>query len=336
MLNTPITVGSLQLKNRLVMPPMATEKCADGAVTDELVRYYDRRSRGGYLGLVIQEHSYISPEGKASPGQVSIADDACVEPLSRIPAAIHKNGVPVIVQISHAGSAACVSNTGLEAISASSVPTPRRTSPGMVPVIPREMTQADIDRLIACFADAAERAQKAGYDGVEIHSAHGYLLNQFYSPLSNRRTDTYTGADLAGRTRFQVQAVRAVRERCGKDFLISLRLGASDYRDGGAELSEVPEAAKIFAEAGVDMLSITGGMCGYFRPGHEEQGYFAELTEAVKGAVDIPVLLTGGITEKDAAERLLRNGSADLIGVGRAFLKDCDLPEKWMREESSL
>ena len=331
MLHQAIQVGSLLLKNRLVMPPMATELSAGGAVTDSLIRFYDERSKGGYLGLIIQEHSYVSPEGQASPGQVSVADDSCIESLRRVTDAIHANGVPVIAQISHAGSAACVSQSGLEAISASAVPTPRRTSPDMVPLIPREMTLADIDRVTACFANAAERAKKAGYDGVEIHCAHGYLLNQFYSPLSNLRADAYTAANLEGRTRFPVQVIRAVRERCGEDFLISLRLGASDYREGGAELSEVPEAARIFAEAGIDMLSITGGMCGFNLPGHREQGWFAELSEAAKSAIDIPVLLTGGITEKAAAEELLERGAADLIGVGRAFLRDSALPEKWMK-----
>ena len=330
MLNTSINVGSLTLKTRLIMPPMATEKSAGGEVTDALVRYYDRMSRGGYLGLVIQEHSFVSPEGQASPNQVSIADDACIEPLSRIVDAVHKNGVPIIVQINHAGNAAKTAVTGLEAISASSVPPSKRFSAGADAPLPRAMTQADIDRVAACYVAAAVRAKKAGYDGVEVHSAHGYLLDQFYSPLTNKRTDAYTGSTLEGRTRLQTEIVRAIRERLGPDFLISLRLGASDYTEGGAELSEVPQAARIFADAGVDMLSVTGGMCGYFRSGHDEQGYFAELSAAMKGAVDLPVLLTGGITEKEAAERLLECGGADLIGVGRAFLKDPDLPEKWI------
>ena len=330
MLNTPITVGTLQLKSRLVMPPMATEKSAGGKVTDSLVRYYDRMSKGAFLGLVIQEHSFVSPEGQASPNMVSIADDSCIEPLSRIVDAVHKNGVPIIVQINHAGNAAKTAITGLEAISASSVPASKRFSAGADAPLPRPMIQADIDRVAACYVAAAERAKKAGYDGVEVHSAHGYLLDQFYSPLSNKRTDAYTGSTLEGRTKLQAEIVRAIRERMGPDFLISLRLGASDYTEGGAELSDVPEAARIFADAGVDMLSVTGGMCGYSRPGHEEQGWFAELSEAMKSAVDIPVLLTGGITDKDAAEHLLESGAADMIGVGRAFLKDPELPAKWI------
>ena len=149
MLNTPIPVGSLQLKTRLVMPPMATEKSAAGAVTDSLVSYYDRMSAGGYLGLVIQEHSFVSPEGQASPNMVSIADDSCIEPLSRITEVVHRNGVPIIVQINHAGNAARTAVTGLEVISASSVPASRRFSAGDDAPLPRAMTQADIDRVAA-------------------------------------------------------------------------------------------------------------------------------------------------------------------------------------------
>ena len=331
MLKDMITVGKCTLKNRLVMPPMATEKSADGEVTEALIRYYDEMTRGGYLGLVIQEHSFVSPEGKASPNQVSMADDACIEPLKKITEVIHNNGVPVIAQISHAGSAAKKEITGLDAISASSTLNSCDTSVRMgKQALPKEMTRDDINRIIGCFTDAAERARKAGYDGVEIHSAHGYFLDQFYSPLTNKRTDEYTGSTIEGRTKIHAQIIKSVRERCGDDFLISLRWGASDYTEGGAELSEIPEAAKIFTEAGVDMISISGGMCDFFRPGHNEQGWFAELSAAVKSAVAVPVLLTGGITEKAAAEKLLSDGVADLIGVGRAFLKDHKLPEKWM------
>ena len=328
MLESALQVGSLLLKNRLVMPPMATERSKSGEVSDALVQYYDEMSAGGWLGLIVQEHAFITLEGKASPNQISFAEDAGIPGLKRITEAIHKNGVPVIAQLNHAGNAARREVTGMEAVSASSTLNPRAATEKRD--LPREMTQADIDRVIGCFADAAERAREAGYDGVEIHSAHGYLLNQFYSPLTNHRTDAYAGTSMEGRTRFHVQVASAIRERTGKDFLIALRLGAADYMEGGAVVSEVPEAAERFVEAGVDLLSISGGMCGFSRPGHEEPGWFTELSEAARTVAGLPVLLTGGICEKEDAERLLREGKADLIGVGRAFLADHGLPQKWM------
>lgn len=331
-LKEPLEINGLELRNRLVMPPMATERSSGGRVTDSLVAYYSEMTRGGYLGLVEQEHSYISPEGRASPNQVSIADDGCIEQLRRIVDAVHANGIPIFAQLNHAGSATDPSIATGGMLCVSPVPPSRNPFQRSVQAPPKVMEQEDIDRIVGCFADAAERAKKAGYDGVEIHSAHGYLLDQFYSPLSNHRTDAYTGSTLEGRVRIHTEVLRAVRGRVGDDYPVSVRLGASDYMQGGAELSEVPFAASSLAEAGADMISISGGMCGYKRPGYREQGWFAELSHAAKEATGIPVLLTGGIVERRVAERLLEDGDADLIGVGRALLRDHGLPGRWMSE----
>ncbi len=333
LLHSPLSIGALTILNRLILPPMATNKSApDGKVTDDLCAYYDAVSRGGHFGLIIQEHSFVSPEGMASPSQVSISRDADIEGLSRITAAVHANGSPIFAQISHAGSAAKPSVTGVEPIGPSAVlhvGAPPSRQEGKV--LPRGMEQRDIDRLIRCFSDAAERARLAGYDGVEIHSAHGYLLSQFYSPITNKRTDAYSGATVEGRTLFQRQVIKAVRERLGGSLPICIRLGASDYAEGGASIDELPAAARLLEEAGADMISITGGMCGFLRPGHTEPGYFAELSEAAKNAVSIPVMLTGGIQNGEQAERLLDENKADCIGIGRAVLKDFALAAKIMR-----
>lgn len=331
MLCDSINIGTVKLNSRLVMPPMATEKSEGGYVSGALADYYDAMSRGGYLGLVITEHCYVSPEGKASPNQVSLSDDSCVDGMKKIADAVHGNGVPVIAQISHAGSAARTDITGLDVISASAV-----VNPGIVahrrgePQMPREMTKNDLERVRECFVRAALRAVRSGFDGVEIHCAHGYFLNQFYSPLTNRRTDEYGGAALKGRMRYPAEIIRSVRDAVGKDPLISFRLGACDYMEGGSVLSEVPEAVKTAVNAGADMISISGGLCAYNRSGCEKQGWFSELSAAAKTVPDVPVMLTGGITEKDAAEEILSSGKADLIGVGRAFLKDNSLPERWI------
>lgn len=331
-LKTPIRVGNITLKNRLVMPPMATEKSKTGEVSGALVDYYDKMTSGGYLGLVIQEHSYVSKEGQASPRQVSIARDSDVEGLKRITEVIHKNGVPVLAQLAHAGSAAKEAISGLAPISASATLNPCNTSARMgKQALPKEMDQKEIDRVIKCFADAAIRAKNAGYDGVEIHSAHGYLLDQFYSPLTNKRTDAYTGSTLEGRTRIHVQIIKAIREAIGNDMIVSLRLGASDYTEGGADVSEVAEVSKIFADAGLDMISISGGMCDYLRPGHSEPGWFAELSRQARRS-GLPALLTGGIRTGQDAEKLLQDGAADLIGIGRAFLRNPSLPQQIMTE----
>ena len=192
LLHETLNVGSLVLKNRLVLPPMATEKSAKGQVTDGLVAYYDDMARSG-PGLIIQEHSFVSPEGRASANQVSLAADADIPGLQRLTAAVHAQGVPILAQISHAGSAAHWAITGQEVISASAVSNPSRAASVQgQPEFPRAMTQGDIQRIVQAFVDAAVRAQQAGYDGVEIHSAHGYLLDQCYTPETNKRPADYT------------------------------------------------------------------------------------------------------------------------------------------------
>ena len=316
LLNTPVRIGGIELKNRIVMPPMATEKSEGGGVSEALCRYYDEKTRNGAIGLVITEHCFVRPDGKASPRQLSIASDADVGGLSRLAAAIHANGAKAFAQISHAGAAAKAEVTGCPPIGPSAVPSPR--APGSAP---REMDVAEIREIVSAFAQAAARAKRAGFDGVEIHSAHGYLLDQFYSPLTNHRGDEY-GGSLENRLRIHREVLAAVREAAGADFPVALRLGACDYMDGGATAEDGARAAVLLERAGVDLLDVSGGFCGYVNPNCREQGYFRELTEAMKREVSLPVVLTGGIVDPAAAERLLEEGAADLIGVGRAILKD--------------
>lgn len=312
----PLKVKNLTFKNRLIMPPMATSKAeVDGKVSNAILDYYDEKSKGGYLSLIIIEHSFITQEGKASNMQLSIADDSVVERLKKLSNIIHKNGSKTVMQINHAGSAASSDVTSMEPVGPSIAKNPHKGN------IPRELTKEDIKNVVKDFASAAKRVKDAGFDGVEIHSAHGYLLNQFFSPLSNKRQDEY-GGDVKGRIKIHLEVIKAVREVVGEDFPILLRLGASDYAEGGTIIENSKIAAVEFEKAGVDILDISGGFCGYVVPGLSEQGYFSTLTKALKEVVSIPVILTGGITEASAAERLLSEGKADFIGVGRAIFKD--------------
>lgn len=327
MLNTPIRVGKIDLPNRLVLPPMATAKSGpNGTVSDSLCAYYREKTDGGAIGLLITEHSYIRPDGMAGRGQLSICRDEDIPGLRRLTDTVHRNHTKVFAQISHAGSAAAEELTGCPAISASRVRHPRAKD-----ALPREMTLQDIAQVTDCFARAAARAKAAGFDGVELHSAHGYLLNQFYSPLTNQRTDAYTGATLEGRTRLHVEVIRAVRSAVGADYPIALRLGACDYVQNGTTLADSVRAASVLEEAGVDLLDVSGGFCFYTNPFDKTEGYFRELTAAIRKAVSVPVLLTGGIVTPEAAEALLAHQCADLIGVGRAILRDSD----WARRALS-
>lgn len=312
----PLNTDKIKLKNRLIMPPMATSKPdIYGKVTKELVDYYDEKSKGGYFSAVIIEHSFITPDGRAKIGQLSVADDNTIDGLKLLANTIHANGSYAIMQINHAGSGAKKEAVKNEVVGPSAIVHPDND------VVPRELTVQEIEEIIKQFASAAARVKKAGFDGVEIHSCHGYLLNQFLSPLSNKRTDQY-GGDIYKRIKLQLEVVKAVRASVGDNFPILLRLAASDYIQGGITIEDSKVAAVELEKAGVDILDISGGFCKYTLPEFTSQGFFSDLSQQIKKSVSVPVILTGGVTDVTAAENLLKEGKADLIGVGRAMLKD--------------
>lgn len=322
LLKKPLLLQHLSLKNRLVFPPMATAKAMeDGAMSPQLLEYYEDKTRGGQLGLVIVEHSYISPQGKASPQQLSVSRDEDVEGLKALAKTIQGNGSRAVVQINHAGSATDVSISGLEAIGPSVVTNPRKG------FTPRELHLEEIPQIIEDFARAAGRVKAAGFDGVEIHMAHGYLLNQFLSPFTNLREDEY-GGDLPRRMRLPLEVLAAVRREVGPAYPVLVRLGACDYMEGGTTQEEGVKAALMLEKAGADLLDLSGGLCGYTLQEGPAEGYFAPMTQSVKARVGIPVILTGGIISAQTAETLLKQGMADLIGVGRALYADSQWPQK--------
>lgn len=323
MLYEPVTIGQLKLKNRLVMPPMQTNRTQLGRVTDDLVTYYRERALYTAPGLILTEHSCITEAGRAAPEQISLAEDSCIDGHRRITDAIHEAGGRVFAQLNHAGSAAEPFDGG-ETVSASDIGNPRKKLPGG----PRPLTVEEIHTLEARYAEAAERALKAGYDGVEIHSAHGYLLNQFYSPLTNHRQDEYGCGSVEDRCRFLLETMALTRSAIGAQVPLAVRLGGADYLPGGATEEDAVRACTLLAEAGVDLLDISGGMCGYIRPDHSEPGYFGSMTEKIKAAVTVPVLLTGGVKRIADAQALLGSGKAELIGVGRALFRDAHWGER--------
>ena len=316
---TPFDLKNLTLKNRIILPPMATAKAKEnGEISQEILDYYDEKTKDGSLALVIIEHSFIREDGRANPNQISVASDDMVEGLKTLSKTLHDNDTYGVMQINHAGVVAKPKDD-----------VPHLLGPSLEPERnAHAMEEIEIYTLIEDFAKAAKRVKDAGFDGVEIHAAHGYLLNQFFSPLKNKRTDEF-GGDTPNRTRLLQYVVQAVRQEVGMNYPIFLRLGASDYRDGGTTLDHSIEAAQILKEAGVDLLDITGGFAGYTNPHTENQGYFRELTEGIKKEVDIPTILTGGITDLSAADELVSSGSTDLVGIGRPILKD----SAWLKNQ---
>ncbi len=321
-LTDPFELRNLSLKNRLVMPPMATGRSDDGKVSEELKSWYDEKTKNGKIGLVIVEHEYTLPEGKAGENQLSVSDDEDIEGLSELADIIHRNGSKAFLQINHAGGKACIESP--KAPSATEYKT--RSSER----IAKMMDEDDIRNVTEGFVKAALRAKKAGFDGVEIHAAHGYLLSQFYSPLTNHRTDAYTGSTLEGRTRLHCEIIRKVKEAVGQDYPVAIRFGAADDMEGGAEGKDAPYAAKLFEEAGCDLIDVSGGLSGYIRPEIKDAGYFRQEADAIAQSVRIPVLTAGGITSRKEADELLAQYHFDLIGVARAIFRDSDWAEKNM------
>lgn len=321
---TPLVTLKLILKNRLVYPPMATSKATeDGLVSEETLKFYDDITKFKNIGLVIVEHSYVSIEGKANHNQTSITSDETIEPLKKLVRVIQKNESKAILQINHAGSAATKEVTGQDPVGPSAVPNPRKGT------TPKELSIEEIAGIVKKFAESAKRAKLAGFDGVEIHSAHGYLLNQFLSPLSNKRKDKY-GGSLQNRIKIHLEIIKEVRKAVGENYPIFLRLGASDYIKGGTTIEDSKEVAIEFEKAGVDILDISGGFCGYIPDGVnlKVQGYFHPLSSAIKEVVNIPVIVTGGITDIISGSKLIEENKSDLIGVGRAIFKDSTWSER--------
>ncbi|MBQ7607108.1 MAG: NADH:flavin oxidoreductase [Desulfovibrionaceae bacterium] len=324
MLFQTLAENKLSLANRIVMPPMATHLSPEGCVTEELCTHYAARASAG-TGLIITEHCCIAQSGRADPRQLSVAEDSLLPGLTRLSSCVHASGPSkIFVQINHAGSQTQSSVTGCELMSASALPHPALTNAEK----PRPLTQKEIADLVSQFALAAKRVRAAGFDGVEIHAAHGYLLNQFYSPLTNQRTDSYGSASLENRLRFLLETLDAVQAAVGADFPVAVRLGGSDYMPGGSTIADSVAAAQMLEEAGADILDISGGMCRYTRPEHKEAGWFSDMSQAIKKVVSIPVILTGGIKTRAQAEELLSKGAADMIGIGRAMLKDAAWSQK--------
>ncbi len=302
------------IRNRIVLPPMATELSSEkGEVTDALLRHYKLRARG--TGIVIVEHTFISKEGRRSKNQLGIYGDELVPGLKKLAKTIKKEGATAIIQLNHAGAKAPSKVIGRRPVGPSSVLMPGSED------VPEELSADEIDEVVEKFAKAARRAMEAEFDGVEIHAAHGFLLSEFLSPLTNRRTDEY-GGSLENRMRLHLKVVDLVRKEV--DELVFIRLGVTDYMEGGLTIEEGVKVAMALEKHGVDIIDVSGGLCGSRPPWAVEEGYFLDLSAAVKAKVSVPVIGVGGIKSPIFADRALKEGKADLIAVGRAFLADPD------------
>lgn len=312
---SPLTLRSCMVPNRIAMPPMASETGTEsGTVTDATIDYYVARARAG-VGLVIAEHTYVTCRGRRSRNQLAIYSDNHVPGLTKLADAVKREGSIVGIQITHAGASARGELIGCTPEAPSNVAIPGQS------VVPEAISIEAIPDLQKAFVEAAVRARNAGFQMVELHGAHGYLLNEFLSPLTNTRSDGY-GGSRDGRLRFALELTEQVREAIGPDTILAYRLGADDGMPGGLTLHDTCWAAPKLVEAGVDFLDISGGLSGSGRGLEAAEGYFTHLSDAIRRVVKVPVMVTGGIVNPSTANAIIESGKADVVGIGRAMLSD--------------
>lgn len=327
----PVRINTLELPNRAVMPAMGTGYGnPDGTVTERLTTYLARRARGG-VGLIITEVCAVDPRGKGFPVEIGAWSDELVPSLAKIADAVHGEGGRVALQLHHAGRETFEAFAGALPEAPSPIPSPTMMQPC------EEMSTVRIAEVVDAYANAARRAKEAGLDAVEIHGAHGYLINAFLSPLSNQRADEYGGSD-ENRSRFAIEVVMAVREKVGPDFPVIIRVSTEEAVRGGYELGFMEWLAPRLVEAGVDAIHASVGVAS--TPGSltiasmdTEPGFNLFRARAIKQVVDVPVIAVGRINDPRQADEAIEVGDADLVSFGRQLLTDPDTIKRASRDE---
>jgi 2,4-dienoyl-CoA reductase-like NADH-dependent reductase (Old Yellow Enzyme family)/thioredoxin reductase len=323
----PARIRGRTFRNRILMAPMEKNLAtADGGVTRRYVDYCEARAAGG-AALILLESMYVDPRGRNHRYQLGLHDDALVAGYRALTGACHRHGALVGAELQFAGRQTSSAVTGLQPVAPSPIPC-RVLAGGETP---RELDLAEIRGLVDRFAEAARRAVAAGFDVVELHGAHGYLLGQFLSPYTNRRTDAY-GGDLAGRLRFPLEVVAAVRDAIGPAVPLFYRLSADEHVEGGLGLDDVCEVAPRLEAAGVDLLDVSAGIyesaVWIAQPMEMAPACLAPASRALRVRVGVPVSVAGRINDPHVAERVLEAGDADFVTMGRALHADPDLPRK--------
>jgi 2,4-dienoyl-CoA reductase-like NADH-dependent reductase (Old Yellow Enzyme family) len=325
------TISGLELPNRFIRSAtweaMANK---DGSCTSELAALMERLALGG-VGLVISGYAYVLQNGQSSPKQLGVYSDGLIDSLSEMADAVHAHNGKIIMQITHAGVNANTALTGQVPLGPS--PIEDRPSAGM--------SADQITEVIEAFCQAAIRARKAGFDGVQIFAGHGYLLSQFLSPFYNKRMDEYGGC-LDNRARAVLEIVRGIRRHVGDDFPILIKLNSEDYLEGGLTLHESLEVGAMLRDAGIDAIELSGGTwwSGDFSFGdkipsrkriisEDREAYFSQAAKAFKTEVDTPLILVGGIRSFHVAERVIEEGMSDYVSMCRPLIREPELISRW-------
>ncbi len=322
---SPIRIGQLEIPNRLVVPAMVMNFCnTDGTATERYTVYHEAKAKGGW-GLIITEDYAVSPTGKGFPNIPGLWSDDQIASHAKFTQRIHESGGLIFAQIYHAGRQTSQFCIGSQPVAPSPIACP------MIQEIPRELNHDGIAEIVEQFGQCARRAKEAGFDGIEIHGGHGYLIAQFMSLYSNKRTDAY-GGNLTNRMRFPLEILTNIRAKVEKDFPVIFRMSGDELVPGGRNIEDTKAIARMLEEAGIDALHISAGTYGSFYgiapPAAISHGWITDYAREVKSVVQIPVITVGRINDPFLAEEVLASGKADLVAMGRASLADPEFPNK--------
>jgi len=326
---SPIKVGNMELYNRFVVPPMGFDLTNEvvnggGIVNQAVIDYWVARAKGGW-GLLIFEFTAIDPLGKAGPRHIGIWNDEFVVGFKQLTEAVHKYGVKIAIQLGHAGRQTAKKIIGTQPVSASPIACP------VIRETPRELSTEEVYELVEKFGDAAVRARDAGFDAIEIHGAHGYLIAQFMSAYTNKRVDEF-GGSFHNRMKFPIEIIHNVRRKIGPSFPLMFRISGEEKVPGGRTIDETRVIARLLVEAGINAIdvSVSVNVSGKYiiSPAAMPPGFLLSFGQEIKKAVSVPVISVGRINHPMFAEDAIETGKADLIAWGRSSLADPELPNK--------
>lgn len=325
------TINGMGLRNRLVRSATWEGMCdASGRPTPKLSNFYQTLAAGG-VGLIITGYTFVRPDGKQMPGKMGIHTDAFAEDYRVMTSAVHQAGGKIAVQLVHAGGQTDIANAGRRPLAPSAVKL------AQYPEIPDELSAAEIGAIVDAFGEGARRAKEWGFDGIQLHGAHGYLINQFLSPLTNRRTDAY-GGSIENRCRFLMEVYQRVRETVGGDFPVMIKLTAADNLEGGLSPTEALVAAEKLSAAGIDAIEVSAGTSASGKESpvradidaEEKEAYNLQLAKAIKKAVRCPVMVVGGFRSFTVADKAVRESGMDYISMARPLIREPNLPNRWL------
>jgi 2,4-dienoyl-CoA reductase-like NADH-dependent reductase (Old Yellow Enzyme family) len=329
-------INGMVMNNRLVRSATWEGMChPDGRPTEKLATYYHDLARGG-IGLIISGYAFIRPEGKQLSGKMGIHTDDFAEDYRLLTRTVHDAGGKISIQLVHAGGQTDNRTAGRQPLAPSTIKVDQ------FPVEPAELTKNEIHAIAVAFGEGALRARDWGFDAVQLHGAHGYLINQFLSPLTNRRSDEY-GGSVENRCRFALEAYQQVRDAVGADFPVMIKLNACDNLDGGLEVDDAAVAAKKLSAAGIDAIEVSAGTAasGDKTPvqqkidSPEKEAYNLDMARCIKAVVSCPVMVVGGFRSIEVVEKAIGKDGIDYIAMCRPLIREPNLPNRWLQGDRS-